>query len=186
MPKSRVTRRALIAGAAPLVAAAPLTKLALASTNDGPEHDASHLGHDHAASGHAAMIGRPCPPSAARTTSTRCSIPPPALPHEPGPRARVHADATRPRHRGRAGRLLPRLDVQRHRARAGDPRDRGRPAARALRQRRLAPAHDPLPRHPPGEHGRRLRDRRPGRASSPTSSRRGRTACTSTTATRRR
>ena len=28
---------------------------------------------------------------------------------------------------------------------------------------RLAPAHDPLPRHPPGEHGRRLRDRRAGR-----------------------
>ena len=53
------------------------------------------------------------------------------------------------------------------------PRDRGRHPARALRERRLAPAHDPLPRHPPGEHGRRLRDRRAGRASSRTSSRRG-------------
>jgi FtsP/CotA-like multicopper oxidase with cupredoxin domain len=61
MPKSRVTRRALIAGAAPLVAAAPLTKLALAGTNDGPEHSASHLGHDHAATGHAAMIGPAVP-----------------------------------------------------------------------------------------------------------------------------
>jgi manganese oxidase len=61
MPKPRVTRRALIAGAAPLVAAAPLTKLALASTNDGPSHDASHLGHDHAARGHAAMIGATVP-----------------------------------------------------------------------------------------------------------------------------
>ena len=34
----------------------------------------------------------------------------------------------------------------------------------------VAPAHDPLPRDPPDEHGRRLRDRRAGRASSRTSS----------------
>ena len=63
MPKSRVTRRALIAGAAPLVAAAPLTKLALAGTGDagGHEHLASHLGHDHAAMGHAAMVGADVP-----------------------------------------------------------------------------------------------------------------------------
>jgi manganese oxidase len=62
MPKSRVTRRALIAGAAPLVAAAPLTKIALASDEHDHEHLAGHLGHDHPpAAGHAAMIGENVP-----------------------------------------------------------------------------------------------------------------------------
>ena len=50
------------------------------------------------------------------------------------PRARVHADRGRPADRGRAGRLLRGVDVQRHRSRADYPRDRGRPAPRQLRR----------------------------------------------------
>jgi FtsP/CotA-like multicopper oxidase with cupredoxin domain len=55
VPKPRVTRRALIVGTAPLVAAAPLSKLAFAGTGEG-ERVASHRGHDHDRLGHAAMV----------------------------------------------------------------------------------------------------------------------------------
>ena len=55
-----------------------------------------------------------------------------------------------------------------------------------LRERRHASAHDPLPRHPPGEHGRRLPDRRPGGEFTYEFNARPGRACTSTTATRRR
>ena len=39
---------------------------------------------------------------------------------------------------------------------------RGRAAADPVRQRLGAPAHDPLPRHPPGRDGRRARGSAPG------------------------
>ena len=52
MPKFRVTRRQLLVAAAPVVAAGPLAKLALAETAEG---DAAAA---HPAMGHAAMIGR--------------------------------------------------------------------------------------------------------------------------------
>ncbi|MEX2210152.1 MAG: multicopper oxidase domain-containing protein [Gaiellaceae bacterium] len=81
MPKSRVTRRALIAGAAPLVAAGPLAKLAFA---DGEERDATHLGHDHAPVGHAAMIGQEVPAVGELHDLDALTYPPLALPHEPG------------------------------------------------------------------------------------------------------
>ena len=53
-------------------------------------------------------------------------------------------------------------------------------------ERRLAPAHDPLPRHPPGEHGRRLRGRRARRRVHLRVRGAARRASTRTTATRRR
>jgi manganese oxidase len=80
MPKSRVTRRRLLAGAAPLVAAGPLAKLALASD----EHAATHLGHGHAAVGHAAMIGDATPAPGGPHDLDALLLPPPALPHSPG------------------------------------------------------------------------------------------------------
>jgi manganese oxidase len=84
MPKSRVTRRALLAGAAPLVAAGPLAKLAFA--DDHHEHLASHLGHDHAHAtlGHAAMIGENVPAPGGPNDLDALLVPPPALPHSPG------------------------------------------------------------------------------------------------------
>ena len=71
---------------------------------------------------------------------------------------------------------------------------RGRAAADPFRQRLRAPAHDALPRHPPGADGRHAGDRREPRrradrargSPSPTSSRPSRSACTSTTAMSRR
>ena len=56
------SRRKLIAGAAPVVAAAPLAKLAWPSGADaGGDHLAVHRGHDHVRAGHAAMIGDAVP-----------------------------------------------------------------------------------------------------------------------------
>jgi manganese oxidase len=83
MAKSRVTRRALLAGAAPLVAAGPLAKLALA---DGHKHEhlASHLGHQHSVQGHAAMIGAQVPAPGGPHDLDALLTPPPALPHKPG------------------------------------------------------------------------------------------------------
>ena len=62
MAKSRVTRRQLLIGAAPALAAVPLVKFALPETEaSAAEPEATHLGHDHAATGHAAMIGEGVP-----------------------------------------------------------------------------------------------------------------------------
>ncbi len=85
MPKARVTRRALLAGAAPLVAAGPLAKLALADDPSG-EHLATHLGHDHEHShpGHAAMIGAEVPAPGGPRDLDALTYPPAALPHQPG------------------------------------------------------------------------------------------------------
>ena len=93
--------------------------------------------------------------------------------------------------RDRARRALRGLDVQRPRARADAALHRGRPAAHPLHERQRAPAHDPLPRHPPLVDGRRAGARRgdrrrPDRARasrSRTSSTPSRSGCTSTTAT---
>ena len=83
MPKSRITRRALLAGAAPLVAAGPLAKLAFADGND-HEHLASHLGHEHERLGHAAMIGAQVPAPGGPRDLDQLLKPPAALPHQPG------------------------------------------------------------------------------------------------------
>ncbi len=60
--------------------------------------------------------------------------------------------------RGGAGRVLPRLDLQRPGAGPHVPLPAGRPAALSLPQCLVHAAHDPLPRHPPAEHGRRDAD----------------------------
>jgi FtsP/CotA-like multicopper oxidase with cupredoxin domain len=76
----------LIAGAAPLVVAGPLAKLALADS--GGEHDhfqlASHKGRKHAALGHAAMIGDQAPAVGGPRDLDALLYPPALLPYEPG------------------------------------------------------------------------------------------------------
>jgi FtsP/CotA-like multicopper oxidase with cupredoxin domain len=79
MPK--LSRRRLLAGAAPLVAAGPLAKLALADSHE--EHLASHHGHDEPR-GHAAMIGAEAPAPGGPHDLDHLLLPPPALPYEPG------------------------------------------------------------------------------------------------------
>jgi manganese oxidase len=76
------TRRELIAGAAPLLAAGPLAKLALAG--GGAQHEASHAGPDHARLGHAAMIGDQAPAVGGPRDLDALLYPPPALPVERG------------------------------------------------------------------------------------------------------
>ena len=93
----------------------------------------------------------------------------------------------RPRDRGRARRALRGVDLQRPHPGADAALPGGRAAADHVPQRLRPPAHDPLPRHPPGRDGRRARARRgrdPARAGArSTSSTPCPPACTSTTAT---
>jgi len=85
LPK-KLTRKGLIAGAAPLMVAGPLAKLALAD-NSG-EHDhlqlASHEGHGHATQGHAAMIGEQAPAVGGARDLDALLYPPEPLPYGPG------------------------------------------------------------------------------------------------------
>jgi FtsP/CotA-like multicopper oxidase with cupredoxin domain len=79
MPNSRLTRRGLIVGAAPLVAASPLAKLAFAGR--GPTHDG---GAGHVAPSHASMIGEGAPAVGGPHDLDALLHPPDALPHRPG------------------------------------------------------------------------------------------------------
>ncbi len=101
--------------------------------------------------------------------------------------ARVGAGRDREGDRGRARRGVRRLDLQRPHPRPDAALPRGRAATDHVRQRRLAPAHDPLPRHPSGGDGRRARASAPARsrpaAARSTSSTPCPPGCTSTTAT---
>ena len=82
------------------------------------------------------------------------------------------------RSRSRPGVRLPGLDLQRPRPGPDPALPRGRAAADPLRERLRAPAHDPLPRHPPGRSWTacrasaraRRRSIEPGKSTSPTSS----------------
>jgi hypothetical protein len=56
--------------------------------------------------------------------------------------------------RGGPGHEVRRLDLQRARARSDPPGPRRRASADQLHQRLGASPHDPLPRDPPGRHGR--------------------------------
>jgi manganese oxidase len=76
----RLTRTRLLAGAAPLVAAGPLAKLALAEDHAGHVHTA----HEHSAVGHAAMIGEEAPAVGGPHDLDTLLFPPPPLPHSPG------------------------------------------------------------------------------------------------------
>ena len=80
----RFTRKGLIAGAAPLVAAGPLARLALADESGGHERLASHAGHHHSELGHAAMIGAQAPAVGGPHDLDDLLYPPPALRHRPG------------------------------------------------------------------------------------------------------
>ena len=85
MPKSRITRRRLLAGAAPLVAAGPLAKLALADDDRaGTAQLASHAGGHHHALGHAAMIGEGAPAAGGPHDLDALLYPPEPLPAQPG------------------------------------------------------------------------------------------------------
>jgi FtsP/CotA-like multicopper oxidase with cupredoxin domain len=86
VPKSRLTRRTLLAGAAPLVAAAPLAKLAAGHAPATHEHgEMSHSAHDAMGpAGHAAMVGEVVPAVGGPGDLDELLYPPPALPHKPG------------------------------------------------------------------------------------------------------
>jgi FtsP/CotA-like multicopper oxidase with cupredoxin domain len=81
MPKNRVSRRALIGGAVPLVAAGPLAKLAFGGEE---QREASHAGHNHPHLGHAAMIGAEVPAPGGPNDLDDLLYPPPALPAQRG------------------------------------------------------------------------------------------------------
>ena len=80
MPKSRLSRRGLLLGAAPLVAAPALSKLAFEDAATAAD------GHDHAALGssHAAMIGEAAPAVGGPHDLDLLLHPPAAEPYRPG------------------------------------------------------------------------------------------------------
>ena len=80
MPNSRLSRRKLLIGAAPLVAAPALGKLVL----DGDAAAADHPGHESQPLSHAAMIGEAAPAVGGPHDLDALLYPPPALPHKPG------------------------------------------------------------------------------------------------------
>src|SRR3954467_8819064 len=81
MAKKRITRGRLLAAAAPLVAAGPLAKLALAGDE---EQLPAHAGHHDRATGHAAMIGEGAPAVGGPHDLDSLLHPPAPLPHKPG------------------------------------------------------------------------------------------------------
>jgi FtsP/CotA-like multicopper oxidase with cupredoxin domain len=83
MPK-KLTRKGLLAGAAPLVAAGPLAKLALAEGSEEHRHLSTHAGRNHAALGHAAMLGEQAPAVGGPRDLDALLYPPEALPPKPG------------------------------------------------------------------------------------------------------
>jgi manganese oxidase len=81
---AKFTRGRLLAGAAPLVAAPVLAKLALDGDADAaPRTLQGHI-HNHSDLGHAAMIGGEAPAVGGPRDLDALLYPPPALPHEPG------------------------------------------------------------------------------------------------------
>src|SRR4051812_44299506 len=82
MPKNRLTRKGLIAGAVPLIAAGPLAKLAFAE--QAHEHGAGAAAAGHGPGGHAAMIGEGAPAVGGPRDLDLLLYPPPPLPHSPG------------------------------------------------------------------------------------------------------
>src|SRR4051794_29743365 len=92
MPKFSGTRRQLLIAAAPVVAAGPLAKLALAETGGAGSHVHAEMGHaemghaamGHSAVGHASMIGADVPAPGGPRDPDAILSPPPVLPHQPG------------------------------------------------------------------------------------------------------
>src|SRR5262245_17130023 len=84
---AKITRRRLLATAAPLAAAPALVKLAGSDAQASGSHDhgrqpAIHTGHG--AMGHAAMIGRAAPAVGGPNDLDALLYPPPPLPHTSG------------------------------------------------------------------------------------------------------
>src|SRR3954469_17356445 len=97
MPKFSGTRRQLLIAAAPVVAAGPLAKLALAETGGAGSHVHAEMGHaemghaemghaamGHSAVGHASRIGADVPAPGGPRDLDAILYPPPVLPHQPG------------------------------------------------------------------------------------------------------
>jgi FtsP/CotA-like multicopper oxidase with cupredoxin domain len=84
LANTRFNRRSLLIGAAPLLAAGPLAKLAVAEDAAPERQPAAHGGHDHAAAGHAAMLGEGAPAVGGPNDLDALLYPPPALPYAPG------------------------------------------------------------------------------------------------------
>jgi FtsP/CotA-like multicopper oxidase with cupredoxin domain len=80
MPKSRLSRRKLLAGAAPLIAVPAIGKLALGGDAKAAEHT-GHAGHVFS---HAAMIGDQAPAVGGPDDLNALLYPPPATTHRPG------------------------------------------------------------------------------------------------------
>jgi manganese oxidase len=83
MSNSKVTRRQLIVGSAPVLAAGPLCVLGATPILAG-DKEAAHMGHEHELMGHAAMIGDEAPAPGGPRDLDALLLPPPALPHKPG------------------------------------------------------------------------------------------------------
>jgi FtsP/CotA-like multicopper oxidase with cupredoxin domain len=83
MPKSRLSRRKLLAGAAPLVATPALVKLGLDGEARAAEHEHHAAAPEHGPS-HAAMFGEEAPAVGGPHDLDHLLYPPPALPHKPG------------------------------------------------------------------------------------------------------
>src|SRR5687767_8767116 len=81
---AKFTRRRLLAGAAPLVAAPVLAKLALDGDAEAAQRSLQGHIHNHADMGHAAMIGGHAPAVGGPRDLETLLYPPPALPHQPG------------------------------------------------------------------------------------------------------
>ena len=136
MAKTRLTRGKLLAAAAPLAAVPLVGKLALdasaassatRSLGAQPRADADEPPRRlDGARGHGRRRG-----SRGRRAnrSRRASLPAARLALRAGSRPRVHAHRDGHGAGGRPRCLLPGVGVQRHRARSGDPRDRGRPCS---------------------------------------------------------
>src|SRR5262245_49552585 len=93
MAKSGLTRRQVLAGAAPLLVGGPLAKFALADGADGSGGGHAAMGHgamDQEPMTHAAMIGSEVPAPGGPTALEALLYPPAPLPHRPG-RVREYA-----------------------------------------------------------------------------------------------
>jgi len=81
---AKFTRRRLLAGAAPIVAAPVLAKLAFDGDAEAAQRTLQGHVRNHAAMGHAAMIGGDAPAVGGPRDLNGLLYPAPALPHEPG------------------------------------------------------------------------------------------------------
>ena len=82
--RKKLTRRQMLMGAAPVVAALPMAGMAAAPALSRVERAKGLAPDDHAAFGHAAMIGETVPAPGGPHDLDALLNPPPALPHQPG------------------------------------------------------------------------------------------------------